>query len=432
MPAIVKILIVFASVLTLTRVRVHLGCALVLGGMALNVWAGVGAADVVLNTAQSLVDLKLWLLMAVTVIIIELGRFMAEKRNADALVRATERWGGKHGRAATLMALPAMIGLVPMPAGALFSAPFVEQAGRGVEGREAWKAAVNYWFRHIWEYWWPLYPGVIVAMEAFDRVKVEPWQFVVTQICFSPVALLAGYWFLVRPHIRGLAAEAKPVGASSGRALFLTLPLLIVVASVLGLTPLMKAVGLKIPEELIKYVALIIGLSAALVLIVWDDRRAGSRKIFSTLRTKRSLSVLVTLGGVLVFQFLLETSGLLPVASEELKQSGIPLAVVVAALPFLAGMVTGIAVGFTGVSFPLVVGLLAESGGALTPLATLVLAFGCGYMGMLLSPVHLCLLVSKEYFGSTLAGVYRAILPCVVVVILYTLVAHMVLRLAAW
>ena len=25
-------------------------------------------------------------------------------------------------------------------------------------------SAINYWYRHIWELWWPLYPGVMLAM----------------------------------------------------------------------------------------------------------------------------------------------------------------------------------------------------------------------------------------------------------------------------
>ena len=43
-----------------------------------------------------------------------------------------------------------------MPAGALFSAPFVAAVDEGGELESSHKVAINYWFRHIWEDWWPL------------------------------------------------------------------------------------------------------------------------------------------------------------------------------------------------------------------------------------------------------------------------------------
>jgi hypothetical protein len=35
------------------------------------------------------------------------------------------------------------------------------------------------------------------------------------------------------------------------------------------------------------------------------------------------------------------------------------------------------------------------------------LAYASGYMGMMLSPVHICFLVSKDYFKASLLASYR-------------------------
>ncbi len=50
-----------------------------------------------------------------------------------------------------------------MPGGAIFSAPMIQEAASGldVSGRD--KVVINYWFRHVWELTWPLYPGMILA-----------------------------------------------------------------------------------------------------------------------------------------------------------------------------------------------------------------------------------------------------------------------------
>jgi hypothetical protein len=169
------------------------------------------------------------------------------------------------------------------------------------------------------------------------------------------------------------------------------------------------------------------------MIVVMVDSRAGEKRtLASALLTKRALNVEFTLAGVLIFKFMLGASGLLPRAGDELMESGIPVVAAVALLPFVAGLVTGIALGFTGTAFPLVVGLLNAEGSGLTPLATLFLAYSFGYMGMMLSPVHLCLVVTKDYFGSRLTAVYRWLWPCAASVLGFAVVVHYVLQLLGW
>ncbi|MDP6847671.1 MAG: DUF401 family protein [Kiritimatiellia bacterium] len=433
-PAAIKTIIVFASMLVLARFHVPLGIALVAGGVALNFWAGLAAFETFANVGFCLREPEFWLLIAVTALIIELGKFMTEKGNADELVAATQRWGGRHGRAATLMAMPAMIGLIPMPAGALFSAPFVQQAGEGEESSSEWKCAVNYWFRHIWEYWWPLYPGVILTMSIFE---IEAARFIAAQFLFTVVAVSSGYLFLVKPRVKAFAHGGDAKRGSNRRAAFLLVPLVVVVASLFILPPCFERLFPDMHIQTRKLLAVLAGLLAGHVVIICDGRnRTGSwpsvKSLCSALLEKRSINVLFTLSGVLIFKGMLDRAGLLPLASEELINSGIPIVLAVAILPFLAGVVTGLTLGFAGISFPLVVGLIATPGSGLSPLSTLVLAYGFGYMGMMVSPVHLCLLVTKDYFGSHLADIYRQILPCVLSVATYATIAHCLFHLLGW
>ena len=119
----------------------------------------------------------------------------------------------------------------------------------------------------------------------------------------------------------------------------------------------------------------------------------------------------------------------MPDAARDLAQSGVPVKWVVALLPLVAGLITGVAAGFAGLAFPLIMGLMSADA-TLTSLATLALAFGFGYVGMLLSPVHLCLILTRDYFEAALPYIYRHILPCVVVTAVTAIVLH--LALSAW
>jgi len=58
---------------------------------------------------------------------------------------------------------PALIGLLPSVGGALFSAPMVEEVSKGAKITPERKTFINYWFRHLWEYVSPLYPGIVLA-----------------------------------------------------------------------------------------------------------------------------------------------------------------------------------------------------------------------------------------------------------------------------
>ena len=72
-----------------------------------------------------------------------------------------------------LVSVTALIGFIPMPGGALFSAPLVEACDTEHRLSNDTKTRINYWFRHMWEYWFPLYAGVIMALQI---TGLEIWQ----------------------------------------------------------------------------------------------------------------------------------------------------------------------------------------------------------------------------------------------------------------
>ncbi len=75
------------------------------------------------------------------------------------------------------------------------------------------------------------------------------------------------------------------------------------------------------------------------------------------------------------------------------------------ALILLAGV--GMTAAFIGLSYPILSGFLY------TPeinLNNIFIAHLSGYLGMILSPTHFCLLLTAEHFNADLGKVYRAFL----------------------
>ncbi len=429
LPAILKIALVFSGLLLALRLRVTLELALLAGGVLLDLWAGRGVLQTIRDLGGGFLDTELWMLLLMTLLILEVARFMTARENADELLNLTVRLGGSHGRMVSIMALPAVIGLVPMPAGARFSAPFVEQMA--AQRDPAWKTVVNYWFRHLWEYWWPLYPGVMLAATLF---QLNVSRFTAVQFLYTPWAVLVGYLLLVRPHRRELQVDLSALPPSQGRQAIVLAPLVTVLAAIF-LLPLLPGPWRGPATAATKLLPAILGLAVAMGIVFADELRAARRthatcwwpSTFGTATTnKRSLGVFLSLIGVMLFKHLLDCSGLLGGAAHQLNAAHVPAMLAVMLLPFVAGLVTGLAVGFIGTAFPFVITLMHAPDSGLTPLATLFLAYGCGYVGLLLSPVHLCLLLSREYFQAPFRGVYRLLALPTLLVLLFSLAGYAV------
>ena len=422
--AVAKILFVFFGVLAVSRMRVPLGLGLIGGGLLLDLWAGKSVQDLPADLWLALMRPELWLLAITITLIMEIGHFMASHENGRAIISLARRLGGRHGQALSLILIPAAIGMVPMPGGALFSAPLVGLTAEDSSNSAEWKAAVNYWFRHILEYWWPLYPVVIVTLSIFT---LPTWKFMLLQIPFTFVSLSAGYFFLLKSRQLPFTA-AEPEGQnlpSIGRIL---LPIALIVSATLALPRLFHIVLPDLNPASWKLLSMLSGLVVSL-LFIWLNRLNHRRKMFSDVLTLKSLNVFITLAGVMIFESLLNSSGLIPLAGRELSLGRVPISLIIAFLPFLAGLVTGIAIGFAGAAFPIVVGFISAGDISLQPMAALILAFSMGYAGMMLSPVHLCFLLTVDYFSASFIRVYRFILPCVLSVMLFGVILYLMLQM---
>ncbi len=422
--AVAKILIVFFAVLAVSRLRVPLGMGLIGGGLTLDLWSGKSLQALPPDLWQALMRPELWLLATTITLIMEVGYFMASDENGKAIVSMARRYGGKHGQAVSLVLIPAAIGLVPMPGGALFSAPLVGRTAENSSNSAEWKAAVNYWFRHILEYWWPLYPVVIVTLSIFT---LQTWKFMLLQIPFTFISLAAGYFFLLRTHKFSFTPD-EPEEGNIPSIVRVLLPIIVIVLTTLLLPGFFQRILPGLNPASWKLLSMLTGLGVSLAIIRrYGDRN--NRKMFSGLASKKTLNVFITLAGVMIFESLLNSSGLIPLAGQELSQGRVPIALIIAFLPFLAGLVTGIAIGFAGAAFPIVVGFISAGEISMQPMAALVLAFSMGYAGMMLSPVHLCFLLTVDYFSASFIKVYAYILPCALSVMVFGVIVYNFLQM---
>ena len=404
-PVLFKVFIIFGLILFLNRMRLHLSLSLFAGSLALAFWMGLGAyplAAVVVASATSQqtigILLIVWLIMV-------LSKLMKEAGQMERLVSSFSRLSGDPRTVGSVMT--ALIGLLPMPGGALFSAPMVDASLSALPVNKEQKTIINYWFRHIWEYWWPIFPGVILALAL---LKVETWIYISTMAPVTVISVVAGVVFILRP-IRLVRQQATNHVSWKALGLFLKeiLPILIIIFFILfqaALTEILARFGVRV--ALAGALSMLPGLVAAVIWVAAFNHLPAYR-IRVSLLDRGSVTILLLIVAIMIFQGVLKESQAALQIRSELFAYQIPVSMVIMILPFLAGFITGIAVGFVGTSFPLIIPMFPE-GGLAGYLSSAALAFTFGFMGMMLSPVHLCFLVTKDYYGASLIKSYHYLL----------------------
>jgi integral membrane protein (TIGR00529 family) len=404
MPALVKILAIFTLIVVLNRARVDLGLAVLLGTLILGAWFGLGLAATVREMLLSFTaPMTLTLLLLVTLILV-MNQLMDQ---AGQQKRMVESFAAMVKKAWLLLAgLPALIGLLPMPGGAYFSAPMVDAVSGPLGLSPEKKTAANYWFRHIWEFWWPIYPGVILAVSLSGLTVAE---FVLVQLPYTPVALLAGILVLGVKRKADTPAQSRPAGIGRTFRHFVSdaMPILIILCCTLLFSTFRALFVREGGSGAAKYFPIFSGLIAANVWVIYANRLRPANWI-KALLNKKILQLALLVLSVMAYKQILNLSGAILALNRELNALQIPVSVVVMFLPFISGMVMGIAVGFVGSAFPVVISLVA---GDPHYTAYISLAYGFGFAGMMLSPVHICLVLTRDYFHARFSGVYRFLVP---------------------
>lgn len=402
-PVLYKILGALTCILILNAYLRQLGVSIATGAILLAFWSGHSlnaALDIAWIRFTSLDNICL---LIIVFQVIWLSNLMKRTGVMAALVLAV-RARVSHRKA--IAALPAIIGMLPMPGGAIFSAPLVDDCDTDKVIDPLLKTCINYWFRHIWEYWWPLYPGVLLAIEISE---VDIWQFILVQLPMSLLAVAVGAWFLLRkvpcPENSG-EQQHKPQDK----------PLLPLLAPVISVAIVYALVRVCIPQiaGITRYAPMIAGLAAG-ILILQLQHPLGRKEWKEVLTSKRTFTMAALVALVRIYGAFIESelpNGhlLIDEMRLELAAGGVPVTIIIMAVPFLSGLATGIAVGFIGASFPIVFSLLGADPGLAETLPTIVLAFGFGYMGMILSPVHICLIVTNEHFSTRIMKSLRGLM----------------------
>lgn len=289
----------------------------------------------------------------------------------------------------TLAVMPAFLGLLPSLGGARFSAPIVEEASRDLDITQEHKAAINFWFRHIFEFSSPIIPGMIMAC---NIAGVAYSDFIMHLCWLTALAFAAGWLVLIRPISDDpvkAAAAAPAEHEQNMQDLWLALSPVVLTFILVVFFDLNASLGMGV-------------VTAGLFFVLRFTKRFVSLRevVVGALDIKMFLNVLC----ILYFIQILTVTNVLNEIVTAFQNSPLPVPVIIACVTFIIGVLTGMSQGHVAIVMPIVA---AMDTGNLN-LAGVAMAFGVA--GQMLTPTHMCLVITVDYFK---ANFFKTLKPVV-------------------
>jgi integral membrane protein (TIGR00529 family) len=296
---------------------------------------------------------------------------------------------------------PALLGMLPMPGGALLSAPLIER-GAGHTAPDV-KAAANVWFRHALLLIYPLGSGLIASAKIaeLDVYAVIPY--------LVPAFLLTvgvGYVFLLR------RASGRLTQHGAFSVFGLVVPLAIILAAPLLDLLLKGAIDLPVAE---------IGTSAGVTVSLIAAIAVGRLRLRQLGRIARRMKpwkyALIVLA---MFAFL-----------NVFTSSGVPERIAAMTLPpvvlcILIGAALGLITGRLQAPMSIVVPIYVSTYGGMSA-PVFALTYFAVFLGYVLTPIHPCISVSVEYFKTSMGPFLRRLAVPAAIGLVVSLVAGLLL-----
>ncbi len=366
-----KFLLIIVFLILLIKMKVNIGLALTFSGL-LSLYAYHIPNYMAFRFALATVTDKSNIQLLLTVYLIYLLlNLMGKKGRIDSLA-------GHMGVSKSALVFPAMlIGLIPMPGGAMVSAPFVRQIGQSLRMTGEENAFVNYWFRHIWEFGWPLYPAVILFMNGFVPIRFS--AVFLGMLPFLAIALLSGF-FMIR-RVRG--------------------PLKFGAVNWIELLRIIYPIIILILLYALFRVNILISLGLAVAVFTVAER-IPVKTFFSAFGKIRYLSMFFLIFGAMFFKTIVQEGDIFGSVGNITPWL---MALFFMGLPLVVGFATGLTVAGVSIAFPVFMALFPDFG-----LFHLLALYAFVFVGIILSPTHLCLVLTVDYFDVRLTRLYKSFL----------------------
>jgi len=334
-----------------------------------------------------------------------LAKLMQETGAIKKLIDSLRTFFSKGG---ILGIIPAVYGLMPVPGGALFSAPMIDEEGEKYKLDKNQKNFLNIWFRHIWFPIYPISSAMITLVLLTNTYTIENNLSIVVDISvlmlFNIPAFIAtiliGY-FLLRKYIKTTNIPTKKPKKDYSGLIFILPPIL-----PLFFYLILTNFGVS------EFRSFLIGIIFSIILLYYLIKPE-KKEYIQLIKKSLTLKLALAIFGIMIFREIIETSGASNEIANVLGNMPIPSISMIILIPFILGVLTGYNLGAIGLSFPIVSPFFPNPINIVTLVGMTSLIFISSLVGYLISPIHLCNVLSSDYLKTDTTRMYRMFIPSV-------------------
>jgi len=389
MVPLIGVIISFFTVVILLSMKKSLGAAMFLGSLIVGLSSTNNLSENIGGLIPTLIagiidPIAIELIILVSLVAI-FGFLMKELKLLNDLIDVARHYLSSIFFIIT--AIPSMIGVLPMPGGAVFSAPIIEPIGDQLKMSRARITSLNIYYRHLWYFIFPYMPSMIIASSLSD---INVMTIALMHIPIVGIMIVIGWLYYNNDKKKVIQ---KNINENDK----------------IGEVKLMDAIKVLLPFIIVLIPPLILDMSfvyALLVAIIYIILLKRDLFKWQYLLDGMNLQLTVGVAGIMVFKAFIEGSEGVMILTEILINFGIPLFLLALVIPFIAGLLTGNHTGAIGISYPILLTLFTESS---MYLLWHMIIFSSSYFGYVLSPFHLCNLMTVKYFNISLDKYYREI-----------------------
>jgi hypothetical protein len=297
-----------------------------------------------------------------------------------------------------LALIPALFGILSMPGGALMSAPFNEPESERLKLKPEHRTFINVWFRHVWYWASPISPSTLVAcsiagIAITDFIRVNFPLFIATWVIGFAIS-----W-------KWIQKEEQLAGGTKDY-----------VGSLVGLSPILMTVFLTLIAIPV-WICVAVGIAMIIVMRKVSLSRA---KTYVTKGLK--LDLVAAVFATLYFRYMVVSSGSVNTLLSNILGMGVPLLALFIVVPLLVGAISAQPTLGIGIVFPILMPLVAP-----IDVNWMTIMFAGIVAGYTASPLHLCLILTNQYYKSDLNKVYKYLIPSLLILVSAMVLYHVTL-----
>jgi len=402
---VLGVVVAFVVIILLINKKFNFGVSLILGSLILGIFslqtielvdipkAFIEASIYSFNDQQIVTETieLVFLLMLIYI----LAKCMQETEAIKKLIDSLRTFFSKGG---TLGVIPAVYGLMPVPGGALFSAPMISEEGKKYLLKKNQKNFLNVWFRHIW---FPIYPissaMILICSEKFSNINI--YHLILVNIPAFIASIIIGIIYL-KKFIKKTSIQQTKSEKNYTGLIYLLPP--IVPLFFYGVLQFFDFPQIR---------SFLIGVVFSIILLYFLIK-ISFKEYIQIIKKSITWKLALAIFGIMIFREMFDVSKANILIADMIGRLPFPALLIIIVIPLLLGLLTGYNLGAIALSYFLVEPFFSFTGINIIGLTSII--FISSLVGYLISPIHLCNVLSSEYLKTDTTRMYKMYIPAAI------------------